>query len=232
MKELLKVLLLLTLFCSSMLAWGVSEVDYLDSMIEHHRQNIERMKSLTDKAINTEIKELNEDILKTEEKELKRISKLRNKLFADQKVTVADDFSILRKEFEEEIQRLQNETSKLFDHYGRGFKIGLGAATDVPRIEIKDNKDAYEIKAEIPGVLSDNVNVKLVNQDLIVSGERKTEVKKVDEQSSTSEFSYGEFQRSIRLKDKVDPASLKTTYKDGILNVHFDKVKGWKGHRA
>jgi HSP20 family protein len=232
MRNLLKVFLLSAVLGSSTLAWGISEVDYLDSMINHHKESLERMKSLSDKEINKEIKELNEDMIKTEEKELKQISKLRKKLFSDRKVSVIDEFSLLRKEFDEEIQRLQNETSKLFGRYGQGFKTGLSAASDVPRIEIKDNKDAYEIRAEIPGAVSDNINVKLVNQDLVIKGERKSEVKKMDEQSSISEFSYGEFQRSIYLKDKVDPASLKTTYKDGILNVHLNKMKGWKGHRA
>jgi HSP20 family protein len=226
MMDSLKVFLLSTLFGFSMLALGMSEVDYLDSMIVHHRESIERMKSLTDKAINKEIQELNADMIKTEEKELKRISKLRKKLFAGQKVTSTDDFSRLRNEFDEEIQRLQRETRKLFDLYSREFKIGVSPASDLPRIEIKDNQDAYEVKVEIPGVLSDNVKVKLVDQELIVSGERKTELKTVDEQSSVSEFSYGEFQRSIYLKEKVDPVSLKTNYKDEILNVHLNKIKG------
>ena len=81
MKDLFKLFLLSTLFGSSMLAWGVNEVDYLDSIIEHHKESIERMKSLTDKVINNEIKELNADIIKTEKKRIKTNLKIKNKAF-------------------------------------------------------------------------------------------------------------------------------------------------------
>lgn len=119
----------------------------------------------------------------------------------------------------------QNEMNNLFDRFGRDVgNLDVNVTDFSPRVEINDKEKHYVISAEIPGIKENDISVTLKDNNLILEGERKSEGKK-DEGYFSSEFSYGNFYRSIPLDDEVNPDTVKASYKDGILKVELDKMK-------
>jgi HSP20 family protein len=100
-----------------------------------------------------------------------------------------------------------------------------------PRVEIKEDEKLYDIKAEVPGIARDDINVIVKQNDLIITGKRGSEVKRSSETSTSSEFYYGDYERIIHLNDKVDPKSVKTEYKDGIISIHLNKIESHKKNK-
>jgi HSP20 family protein len=219
-------LIFLAALGSTALAYGMSEVNSLDLMINHQKSSLERMKSYTDKTTSKEVRELNDRLVAAEKKELEQMLSLRKKIAPQHKENLADEFFFVQHELETEMRRLQEDTAKLFTRFG------LHERTHNPRIEIVENENSYDIKAEIPGISREAIEVKLVKQDLTIKGEKKVEIKKEEKGISSTEISYGEFSRTIHLKENVDAASMKTTYKDGVLQVHIEKAKTRKAQQA
>ena len=211
---------------STAIAYGMNEVDSLNLMINHQKSSLERMKTYTDKTTSKEVRELNDRLIAAEKKELDQMLSLRKKLAPNRKENITDEFFSVQHELETEMRRLQEDTAKLF------ARFGLHERAHNPRIEIVENDKSYDVKAEIPGISREAIEVKLVKQDLIIKGEKKVEIKKEEKGISSTEISYGEFSRTIHLQENVDPASMKTNFKDGVLQVHIDKSKARKGHQA
>lgn len=94
-----------------------------------------------------------------------------------------------------------------------------------PAIEITDEKDAVIVKAEIPGLKKENLQVSLSNSLLTIGGERKQEQEKKGKNFFYSERSYGSFSRSIQLPADVLAEQASATFKDGILEVRLPKTE-------
>ncbi len=73
------------------------------------------------------------------------------------------------------------------------------------------------IKAEIPGMNKDDLDITVENFTLTMRGEKKTEQTVKDDQFHRVERSYGTFSRSFALPHTVDPNRVEATYKDGVL---------------
>lgn len=94
-----------------------------------------------------------------------------------------------------------------------------------PKIEIKDLDKSYVIKAEVPGMAENDINVSLKNNQLIIEGEKKNESKSEDKEKGTyhSEFSYGRFYRAIPFSDDVDTENITASCNNGVLNIELAK---------
>jgi HSP20 family protein len=120
----------------------------------------------------------------------------------------------------------QREMNNLFDRFGRDIgTFDMDMSGFAPRIEIKEKEKHYTVCAEVPGIKESDINVSLSDNNLILEGERKSETKKEEEGFFSSEFSYGNFYRSIALDEEVNPDSVKASYKDGVLTVELEKVR-------
>jgi HSP20 family protein len=75
------------------------------------------------------------------------------------------------------------------------------------------------IKAEIPGMNKDDIEITVENFTLTIRGEKKTEQTIKDEQLHRVERSYGAFSRSFALPHTVDSNNVQAEYKDGVLTV-------------
>ena len=84
------------------------------------------------------------------------------------------------------------------------------------------------VKAEIPGISKDDLNVSLTEDSLTISGEKKQEEKVEKKDFHRVERSYGSFSRSFRLPDNVDGSKAKASFKDGVLEVRIPKTKATK----
>jgi HSP20 family protein len=94
-----------------------------------------------------------------------------------------------------------------------------------PRVDIAEEEDRYHLKADLPGIDKKDIEVKIENGVLTISGERKSETRK-DEKGRYSyyERSYGKFSRSFGLPEHVDTSTIDAHYKDGVLEVNLKKL--------
>ena len=75
------------------------------------------------------------------------------------------------------------------------------------------------IKAEIPGMSKDDLDITVENFTLTLRGEKKTEQAVKDDQFHRVERNYGSFTRSFALPHTVDPNRVEADYKDGVLSI-------------
>ncbi len=100
-----------------------------------------------------------------------------------------------------------------------------------PVVEISETKDALVVKAEIPGVKPDDIQISVEGDTLTVSGERKQE-KSVEEEGYTrTERAYGSFERRIALPPTVNVDGVKASYTSGVLEVRLPKKEEAKPKR-
>ncbi|CAN5339920.1 Hsp20/alpha crystallin family protein [soil metagenome] len=97
--------------------------------------------------------------------------------------------------------------------------------TTVPAVNIKENKDNFEVEVAAPGMKKDDFKIHLDNNLLTISSESNFENEENNEgEYSRKEFSYQSFQRSFTLpKEVVDADNIKAKYSDGVLKLSIPK---------
>jgi HSP20 family protein len=93
----------------------------------------------------------------------------------------------------------------------------------VPAVDILETEHALIVKADVPDLKFEDVDVRLENGTLTLRGERKFEETKEEGGWHRVERSYGKFERSFTLPDTVDPEKVKADYKAGTLTVTLPK---------
>ena len=94
-----------------------------------------------------------------------------------------------------------------------------------PALDVFEDKDNFTVKAELPGMKKEDIEISLHQGNLIISGERKLESQVGEGETSRSERFFGRFQRALELPKPVDANKVTATYKDGILAVHLPKTE-------
>jgi len=92
-----------------------------------------------------------------------------------------------------------------------------------PNIDIYEDKDKVTVKAELPGMKKEDINVSLENKTLMISGERKDEEEHKEGDNYRAERFFGRFQRTITLPSLVNADQIKGNYKDGVLTIELPK---------
>jgi len=121
----------------------------------------------------------------------------------------------------EQLSQLRNEVSRLFDSpFGT---LTQGFNEWAPAVDLYEDKDNVIVKAELPGMKKEDIDVSLHDGTLTISGERKLEEEKTEGETYRSERFYGRFQRSVLLPTAVLPDKVNAAYKDGILTITLPK---------
>ncbi len=92
-----------------------------------------------------------------------------------------------------------------------------------PQFEVKETKDAFIFKADLPGVDEKNIDVSLTGNRLAVSGLREEEDRHEGENFFADERAFGSFTRAFTLPDGVDGDQISADLKDGVLTLHIPK---------
>jgi HSP20 family protein len=98
-----------------------------------------------------------------------------------------------------------------------------------PAIELKDEGKELIATIEIPGVDKTNIKLKINDNSLIVSAEKKKEKEEKGKNKYYSERSYSSFYRSFSLPVQVDSNKVKAKYENGVLEVRMEKKKSKSG---
>jgi HSP20 family protein len=93
-----------------------------------------------------------------------------------------------------------------------------------PSFEIKETKDGFVFKADVPGVKESDLEVTTTGNRLTVSGKREAESRKHTDTYYTYERSYGEFTRSFTLPEGADMSSVHADLKEGVLTLSIHKT--------
>lgn len=101
-----------------------------------------------------------------------------------------------------------------------------------PPVDIFERQDQLIIRAEVPGVRKEDMDVRIENGVLTLHGERRQETDVKEENAHRLERLYGAFTRSFSLPTTVDAAKVAATYKDGILEVSVPKAETAKPKRV
>ncbi|MCC2617554.1 Hsp20/alpha crystallin family protein [Aestuariibacter halophilus] len=93
-----------------------------------------------------------------------------------------------------------------------------------PNVDITENKEAFILTAELPGLDKNDIKLDLSDGVLSLSGEKKFEQdESKDDSVHVMERRYGSFQRSFRLPNSVDQDAIKASFKNGVLSVYMPK---------
>ena len=126
-----------------------------------------------------------------------------------------------------EFASIQDRLNRVFsDVYGRGAAgtdEGLmNTGTWVPPVDIYQNGDhELVIKAELPDMTREDIDITVDNGTLVIKGEKKLSSEVKDEQFHRMERRYGAFSRSFSLPQTVDPAKVSAEYRQGVLTVRL-----------
>jgi len=93
-----------------------------------------------------------------------------------------------------------------------------------PEMDIFEDGNDVVVKAEMPGLKKEDIEVNLTDDTVTVSGEKKKEEKVEKKDYYRIERSYGSFSRSFRLPKEVQSDKAKATFKDGVLEIRVPKT--------
>ena len=105
------------------------------------------------------------------------------------------------------------------------------SSTWSPAVDIKEEQDKYIVKADIPGVEKDNIDLSLEDGILTIKGERNYEKTEEKEGFSRVERIQGQFYRRFALPDSTDESKIKASYKKGVLEVMISKQEKKKAKK-
>lgn len=95
----------------------------------------------------------------------------------------------------------------------------------VPTVDISETENGYEIRAELPGVSEDDVNVSVTDNVLTVKGEKRQEEETEGKNYHRVERRYGSFQRSFSLPRHIETDAIKAKFKEGVLTLGIPKAE-------
>lgn len=114
-----------------------------------------------------------------------------------------------------------SELAELRSRFDRMFADLTDGATTrwTPAVDIVRRNGELCIRAEVPGVRPDEVQIEVANDVLTISGEHREEREVEEEQYLRRERRFGAFSRSIALPSGIDPSSIKAKSHDGLLEI-------------
>ena len=95
----------------------------------------------------------------------------------------------------------------------------------LPALDLTETDKEYIIRAEIPGVPRENLDVQVEGDILTLTGHREKKINEKDENMLWEEREAGQFLRTLRLPKAVEANKVEANYNDGILTVHLPKTE-------
>ncbi len=129
-----------------------------------------------------------------------------------------------------EIEQVFDEMEKHFEEvFGRPFfpvawKRAPAIRAWSPPLEVLEKENEYIVKAELPGMKKEEIEVSVVEDTLTIKGERKAEEEVKGEDYQLCERCYGSFERSILLPKAVDGKKITASYENGVLEITLPKA--------
>lgn len=118
-----------------------------------------------------------------------------------------------------------NRFPSMLERWARMSGSGEKGMEWSPSVDISETDQEYLIRASLPAVRKEDVNVTVEDGMLTVSGERRQREEQKDERFHKIESFYGSFSRSFSLPEGIDASAIRADSKDGVLTIHVPKTK-------
>lgn len=131
------------------------------------------------------------------------------------------------------LHALHREVNRLFDDVWHGFDapfmgagmgLGMGTGRSWPVVELREHDGDLELSVELPGMDEKDVEVSLVDNALVLRGERKAQHEHEHVDQRTSERFYGRFERRIPLNVDIEADKVEAEFRNGILTITLPKA--------
>ncbi len=123
-----------------------------------------------------------------------------------------------------EFTTLQDRMNRLFqDSFGQGRDEALSTSSFAPAVDVYEDEHKITLKIEVPGIDEKDIDIRVENNTLTVTGERKFEKEEKEENYRRVERHYGSFTRSFTLPSTVDANNITADYDKGVLKVQLAK---------
>jgi HSP20 family protein len=127
-----------------------------------------------------------------------------------------------------ELDLLQGDMNRLFDTFfqGRGLGNANGGGVArrwVPPMDLVEADDEYVLRADLPGLGKEDLDIEVKDNVLTISGERRAEHEDRKEGYHRVERAFGRFSRSLDLPEGIDAAAVSAEFHDGVLEVRIPK---------
>jgi HSP20 family protein len=120
---------------------------------------------------------------------------------------------------------MQQEMNRLFDDFFGERRTEMGESTWLPSVDVSENDSALSVRAELPGMTQDDIELNLQDNVLTLTGEKKKEHQEEQENFHRVERSYGSFRRTFTLPCNVKAEKISATFKDGVLEITLPKTE-------
>ena len=126
-------------------------------------------------------------------------------------------------------KELQN-FQKTFEYMNRLMRDTQREVTDskvdfIPTVNTREADDAYYIEVDLPGVKKEDISIDVNDNILTISGERKVEDERKEDEFYRVESVYGKFERSFSLPEDVDVDKIEAKAENGVLIVKIPKAQ-------
>jgi HSP20 family protein len=139
--------------------------------------------------------------------------------------------AIVRWDPARELDSLQSEFNRLFDSFLGDGGTDVRARRWVPAMDLVETDDHLVLRADLPGMSKDDVDIEVKGNVLTVSGERKAEHEDKADGYYRIERAFGSFSRSLTLPQGIDASAISADFTDGVLEVRIPKPEERKPQR-
>jgi HSP20 family protein len=137
------------------------------------------------------------------------------------------------------LESLRQEIDRLFEDFGIGtwpspfrstffdmdpLRRAKAAFTGMPAVDVTETENGYEVVAELPGMDEKNIEVKVANGILTISGQKREEKEEKKKDYYVRERRFGSFERTFPVPDGVDLDKVEASFKKGVLTVTLPKT--------
>ncbi len=131
-----------------------------------------------------------------------------------------------------ELDTLQTDVNRVLDTFFGGRLANGATPRWVPAMDLVETDDHLVLRADLPGLDKDDVNIEIKDGVLTVSGERQAEHEERKDGYHRVERAYGGFSRSLSLPQGIDAEQVQADFDKGVLEVRIPKPAERKPHRV
>jgi HSP20 family protein len=131
----------------------------------------------------------------------------------------------------QDMLNLRTMVDRMFeDFYGGGRPLSRTSTWGFA-LDVAEDEDEFTVKASLPGIKADDIDITYTENTLTIKGEIKEDKEIAEPHYHMRERRYGSFARSITLPSKVKPEEIDANFTDGVLTIHMPKTEEVKPKR-
>ncbi len=143
--------------------------------------------------------------------------------------------ALIRWEPVRELNTIQSEMNRLFNTFFEAPTPGNGGSNLrrwIPAMDLVETEDDFVLRADLPGLTENDVNIEVEDNVLTISGERKAEHEERREGYYRVERASGSFSRSLTLPEGIDTEAVRANFENGVLEVRIPRPEERKPRKV